>query len=72
MSNKPTPAKAEPATKLSLRPCPICKNMMWIIGKDNKGNKLTSCGHKYKFKQTRSQKDMSRKYINTPYGLEKV
>lgn len=56
--------------KVHLKPCPICKTMMWIIGRDEKGHKLTSCGHKYKFKQTKSQKMMSRKYVETPWGLE--
>ena len=54
--------------KLSARPCPICKQMMWVIDKTPKGEKLTSCGHKYKFKKTRSQKEMDRRYISTPDG----
>lgn len=58
--------------KVSLKPCPICKAMMWVIGKDSKGRKLTSCGHKFKFKQTRSQKMMNRKYVQTEWGLELV
>lgn len=58
--------------KMSIKPCPICKVSMFVIGTDKKGRKLTSCGHKYKFKQTRSQKDMSRKYVETEYGLELV
>lgn len=41
---------------------------MFIIGTDEKGKKITSCGHKYKFKKTKSQKDMDRKYIKTPDG----
>lgn len=60
------------ANKLSMKPCPICQQMMLIIGEDSKGRKLTSCGHKYHFKQTRSQKDMSRKYVETEWGLELV
>lgn len=56
---------------LSQRPCPICGQMMFIVGNDGK-KKLTSCGHKYKFKQTKSQKDMGRKYIQTAWGLELV
>lgn len=54
--------------KLSLKPCPICTTMMWVIGTDNKGKKITSCGHKFKFKKTRSQKEMDRKYVRTPDG----
>jgi hypothetical protein len=45
---------------------------MCIIGHTPKGEKLTSCGHKYKFKKTRSQKELDRKYIQTPNGLELV
>jgi hypothetical protein len=45
---------------------------MMIIGASPKGEKLTSCGHKYSFKKTRSQKDMDRKYIKTDYGLERI
>lgn len=55
-------------TKLSLKPCPICQQMMLIIGVDAKGKKITSCGHKFKFKKTRSQKEMDRKYVRTPDG----
>ena len=43
-----------------------------IIGQDNKGKKIASCGHRFKFKRTKSQKDMDRKYIRTAYGLELV
>ena len=57
---------------MSIKPCPICREDMFVIGTDKKGRKLTSCGHRYKFKQTRSQKDMSRKYVETEYGLELV
>lgn len=49
-------------------PCPICREMMWVIGVTKKGEKLTSCGHKFKFKKTRSQKEMDRKYVRTPDG----
>lgn len=59
-------------TKLSMKPCPICHHMMVIIGEDGKGKKIASCGHRFKFKKTKSQKDMDRKYIQTPYGLERV
>lgn len=58
--------------KFSLKPCPICQEMMYVTGEDNKKRKLTSCGHRYKFKKTRSQKEMGRKYIETPWGLELV
>ena len=54
--------------KLSSKPCPICRQMMFVIGLTKKGEKLTSCGHKYKFKKTKSQKDMDRKYVRTPDG----
>lgn len=53
---------------ISKKPCPICQTMMFIIGTDKKGKKITSCGHKYKFKKTKSQKDMDRKYVSTPDG----
>ena len=58
--------------KVSMKPCPICQEMMMVIGEDDKHRKLTSCGHRFKFKQTRSQKDMGRKYISQPWGLELV
>jgi hypothetical protein len=57
---------------VSKHPCPICKEMMLVIGESPKGEKLTSCGHKYSFKKTRSQKEADRKYIKTEWGLEKV
>ena len=56
----------------SLYPCPICKQMMCIVGKAKDGSKLTSCGHKFKFKKTRSQKELDRKYIKTEWGLELI
>lgn len=55
-------------SRFTLKPCPICSTMMWIIGTNAKGKKLTSCGHAFKFKKTRSQKDMDRKYVSTPDG----
>lgn len=58
--------------KISKKPCPICKEMGITIGSDKKGKKILSCGHKVKFKKTRSEKDMDRKYVSTPYGLELV
>jgi len=45
---------------------------MFVTGKDKAGYSLTSCAHRFRFKQTRSQKDMTRKYVQTAYGLEKV
>jgi hypothetical protein len=41
--------------------------MMFIIGNEGK-KKLTSCGHTFGFKKTRSQKEMDRKYIRTADG----
>lgn len=43
---------------------------MLIIGRTKKGEKLTSCGHAFKFKKTKSQKEIDRKYVQTPWGLE--
>lgn len=57
-------------TKVSQFPCPICKEIMFVTGKDKKGNTLTSCGHKYAFRGSKSKKEMDRKYIQTPWGLE--
>lgn len=54
------------------KPCPICHQPMFILGKDSKNRSLTSCGHKFKFKKTKSQKDLDKKYIRTKWGLEKV
>lgn len=56
----------------SQHPCPICGKQMFIVGKDVKGKTLTSCGHVYKFKRSKSQKMAERKYIQTAWGLEKV
>lgn len=50
--------------------CPICQTPMFILGTDSKGKKITSCGHKYKFRKTKSQKDLDRKYVKTEWGLE--
>ncbi len=58
--------------KISMKPCPICQTMGFIIGETNKGKKLLSCGHATHFKKTKSEKDMDRKYIKTEYGLERV
>jgi hypothetical protein len=60
------------SSKASTHPCPICKEQMVVIGKTDKGEKITSCGHKYHFKKTRSQKEMDRRYVVTPWGLELV
>lgn len=49
-------------------PCPICKQVMTIIGRTSNGKKLTSCNHTFVFKQSRSQKDFNKKYIKTPDG----
>lgn len=43
-----------------------------MTGKDKKGNTLTSCGHKFSFSRSKSKKEMDRKYIQTPWGLELV
>jgi hypothetical protein len=56
----------------SLYPCPICHEMMCVIGKSSDGSKITSCGHTFKFKKTRFQKELDRKYIKTEYGLERI
>jgi hypothetical protein len=56
--------------KTNGQPCPICHEIMFIIGSNKKGAKLTSCGHKYSFKKTRSQKELDRKYVKTEFGLE--
>lgn len=56
--------------KISKKPCPICQELAITIGSDSKGKKILSCGHKVKFKKTRSQKDMDRKYVQTEFGLE--
>jgi hypothetical protein len=53
-----------------LRPCPICHEMMCIVGKTKNNKKLTSCGHTFKFKKTKFQKTLDKKYIKTPWGLE--
>lgn len=56
--------------KLSMKPCPICKKMGYIVGENKKGEKLASCGHAFSFKKTRSEKLMDKKYVQTPWGLE--
>jgi hypothetical protein len=59
-------------SRFSMKPCPICHVMGWIIGTDAKGKKIASCGHSYKFKKTKSEKDIDRKYVQTEWGLELV
>ncbi len=49
-------------------PCPICGDVMTIIGKATNGKKLTSCNHLFKFKRTRSEKYFDKKYIKTEDG----
>jgi hypothetical protein len=56
---------------ISQQPCPICHQVVVIIGQEGK-KKLASCGHKWSFKKTKSQKDMDKKYIKTEWGLELV
>ena len=56
-------------SKLIGQPCPICRQMMIIIG-SKKGKKIGSCGCSFKFKKTRSEKEMDRKYVKTEWGLE--
>lgn len=55
---------------ISAKPCPICQKLAFTIGSDKKGKKILSCGHAVKFKKTRSQKEMDRKYVQTEFGLE--
>ena len=57
-------------SKPSMKPCPICREMMFVIGKTAKGKKIGSCGCRWHFKKTKSEKDMDRKYIQTDNGLE--
>lgn len=56
--------------KLSKRPCPICEELVIIIGKDKKNYSIGSCGCRFKFKKTKSQKLMDRQYKEMPWGLE--
>jgi hypothetical protein len=57
---------------MSQHPCPICHQLMFIVGTDAKNKKITSCGHRFRFRLTKSQKDMKRKYIKTEWGLELI
>lgn len=54
----------------SMYPCPICTHPMCIIGSDKHGKKIGSCGCSFRFKKTKSEKLMDRKYISTKWGLE--
>jgi hypothetical protein len=45
---------------------------MIVIGTDDHGKKIGSCGCHWKFKKTRSQKEMDKKYIKRPWGLELI
>ena len=49
-------------------PCPICHQVMVIIGIDKNGKKIASCGHAFKFKKSRSEKELDRKYVKTADG----
>lgn len=52
--------------------CPFCLNLQIKIG-TKKGKKLLACGHAFKFKKSRSEKELDRKYIRTlDGGLELV
>ncbi len=57
---------------VSEKPCPICKKMIWIVGKSKNGKTIASCGHSFRFKKTKSQKILDRKYRETPWGLENI
>jgi len=41
---------------------------MVIIGIDKNGKKIASCGHAFKFKKSRSEKELDRKYVKTADG----
>lgn len=56
------------AVKPSMRPCPICRDIIFVIGVNSKGKKIGSCGCTWKFKKTKSAKDLDRKYVRTPDG----
>ena len=49
--------------------CPICKTSELFLAIQG-SKKLLGCGHKIKFKKTRSQKDFDRKYVKTENGYE--
>lgn len=58
--------------KLSKRPCPICSKLIFIIGKNKDNKSIGSCGCKFKFKKTKSEKMMDNNYVVTEWGLEKI
>lgn len=57
---------------MSKHPCPICGQIVIIIGKDSKNRSIAACGHAFKFKKTKSQKMMDKKYVTTEWGLQKI
>ncbi len=56
------------SVKHSMRACPICRDIIFVIGVNSKGKKIGSCGCTWKFKKTKSAKDLDRKYVRTPDG----
>lgn len=54
------------------RPCPICHETIWVIGKTKKGESIASCGHVFSFKKSKYQKEFDKKYQMTPWGLELI
>ena len=58
--------------KMSLYPCPICKQLIFILGKDKKNYSIASCGHRFRFKQSKSKKELDKKYRDTEWGLELI
>lgn len=56
--------------KISQFPCPICKQIISIIGSTSKGKKIGSCGCTWKFKKSKSKKRLDNKYIETKDGFE--
>jgi len=53
-------------------PCPICHELVIVIGMTKNNKKIGSCGHTWKFKKSKSAKLMDRKYVKTEFGLELV
>lgn len=60
------------SNKISYRPCPICREKVYVVGIDDKKKKILSCGHSVRFKRTLSQKLFDRKYVKTEWGLELI
>lgn len=60
------------SSKVLTRPCPICRDLVFVTQRYNNGYLLASCGHKFRFKKTKSEKIMDRNFIVRPWGLEKV